>query len=99
MARTKGPPVNNVAGENDEMRPCALQESEWGATPADNLKKLPCKPGGQLELLVSDALHGSKANWKQLPPLFTTNVTKSGELESPGAITGEFVTSGYFGTT
>ena len=71
--------------------------NQWGPTPGSNLKKLPCKPGGQLELLVSDALHGSKANWKQLPPLFTTNVTKSGELESPGAITGEFVTSGYFG--
>ena len=49
------------------------------------------------QLLVSDALHGPKANWKQLPPLFTTNATKSGMKESPGAITGEFVTSGYFG--
>ena len=27
--------------------------SQWGPTPADNLKKVPCKPGGQLELLVS----------------------------------------------
>ena len=46
--------------------------NQWGATPAANLKKTPCKPGGQLELLVSDALHGPKANWKQLPPMFTT---------------------------
>ena len=29
--------------------------------------------------------------------MFTTNVTKSGAKESPGAITREFVTSGYFG--
>jgi hypothetical protein len=71
--------------------------NQWGPTPASNLKKVPCKPGGQLELLVSDALHGPKANWKQLPPLFTTNVTKSGMASSPGAITREFVTSGYFG--
>lgn len=71
--------------------------NQWGPTPADNLKKLPCKPGGQLELLVSDALHGSKANWKQLPPMFTTNTTKSGALTQSGVITGEFVTSGYFG--
>ena len=91
--------------------------SQWGPTPADNLKKVPCKPGGQLELLTSvrrtpvgsrrprtrtqpracgqDALHGKP--WKQLPPMFTTNVTKSGAKESPGAITREFVTSGYFG--
>ena len=71
--------------------------NQWGPTPAGNLKKLPCKPGGQLELLVSDALHGSKANWKQLPPMFTTNATKSGALTQSGVITGEFVTSGYFG--
>jgi len=36
-------------------------------------------------------------NWEQLPPLFTTNVTKSGKKWSHGAITREFVTSGYFG--
>jgi hypothetical protein len=71
--------------------------NQWGPTPASNLKKVPCKPGGQLELLVSDALHGPKANWKQLPPMFTTNVTKSGMQETPGAISREFVTSGYFG--
>ena len=71
--------------------------NQWGPTPAVNLKKTPCEPGGQLELLVSDALHGAKANWKQLPPMFTTNVTKSGAKESPGTITHEFVTSGYFG--
>ena len=71
--------------------------NQWGKTPADNLKRLPCKPRGQLELLVSNALHGGTANWRQLPPLFTTNVTKSGALESPGAITGDFVTPGYFG--
>ena len=45
--------------------------NQWGPTPAANLRKLPCKPGGQLELLVSDGDITSK-NWKQLPPLFTT---------------------------
>lgn len=71
--------------------------NQWGPTPAANLKKKPCQPGGQLELLVSDALHGAKANWKQLPPMFTTNTTKSGAQATPGAIKAEFVTSGYFG--
>eukprot|EP01052_Picozoa_sp_SAG31_P021513 SAG31_NODE_1668_length_7576_cov_1.630467_7_plen_196_part_00 len=71
--------------------------TQWGPTSPSDLKKLPCKAGGQLELLVSDALHGEQANWTQLPPLFTTNVTKSGALESPGAILGEFVTPDYFG--
>ena len=45
--------------------------NQWGPTPAANLRKLPCKPGGQLELLVSDGDITSQ-NWKQLPPLFTT---------------------------
>ena len=70
--------------------------SQWGPTPASNLKKVPCRMGGQLELLVSDGDVKSK-NWRQLPPLFTTNVTKSGALAQPGAIEAEFVTSGYFG--
>lgn len=70
----------------------------WQATkPTSGTRHTASFIGGQLELLVSDALHGPKANWKQLPPLFTTNATKSGMKESPGAITGEFVTSGYFG--
>ena len=59
--------------------------NQWGPTLASNLKKLPCKMGGQLELLVSDGDVTSK-NWTQLPPLFTTNVTKSGALETPGTI-------------
>ena len=71
--------------------------TQWGPTPASNLRKTPCQPGGQLELLVADALHGPNANWKQLPPLFTTNVTCSGKTCSHGRITREFVTSGYFG--
>jgi len=60
-------------------------------------KKVPCAAGGQLELLVSDALHGPRANWRVLPPLFTTNTTKSGAASTPGHITHEFVTSDYFG--
>ena len=70
--------------------------NQWGPTPADNLNKAPCKPGGQLELLVADG-DVKSTNWRLLPPLFTTNVTKSGALAKTGAIQGEFVTSGYFG--
>ena len=35
--------------------------------------------------------------WMQLPAMFTTNVTTSGKISTPSAITREFVTSGYFG--
>jgi hypothetical protein len=56
-----------------------------------------CLRGGQLELLVSPALHGPKANWKPLPPMFTTNVTKSGALTALGTISSQFVTTDYFG--
>jgi hypothetical protein len=66
--------------------------AQWGPTDPANLKKTPCKMGGQLELLVSDELHGAKADWKQLPPLFTTNVTCSGKTCKKGAIEREFVT-------
>ena len=71
--------------------------TQWGPTPSSNLKRTPCQPGGQLELLVADELHGSNAQWRQLPPLFTTNVTCSGRHCREGRITREFVTSGYFG--
>lgn len=60
-------------------------------------KKVPCAAGGQLELLRSPALHGAKADWVQLEPMFTTNRTCSGARCTDGAVTREFVTSGYFG--
>eukprot|EP00912_Choanoflagellata_sp_UC4_P000489 UC4_evm5s302 len=86
----------------DPVRPWKDFDGKWyssWSTDGCNFttKKLPCGAGGQLELLVSDALHGPKANWQQLEPMFTTNITKSGAAVHEGAITREFVTSGYFG--
>jgi len=63
-------------------------------TGGDGTQKLPCKPGGQLELLSAPTLRGP---WAQLPPMFTTNVTCSAGACKHGAISGEFVTSGYVG--
>jgi hypothetical protein len=48
-----------------------------------------CPKGGSLELLSAPSLHGP---WTQLGPMFVT--TQSG---GPRKITGEFVTSNYFG--
>jgi len=86
----------------DPVRPWkdfdGLWYSAWSTDGCNSTtKKVPCAAGGQLELLVSPALHGERAEWRQLSPMFTTNVTKSGMEEKPGAITREFVTSGYFG--
>ena len=63
-------------------------------TGGDGTQKTPCKAGGQLELLSAPTLRGP---WTQLPPMFTTNRTCSGGFCKDGAITREFVTSGYFG--
>lgn len=63
-------------------------------TGGDGTQKTPCKPGGQLELLSAPTLRGP---WKQLAPMFTTNVTCSAGQCKHGAIEAEFVTSGYFG--
>ena len=64
-------------------------------------KAKPCAAGGRLDLFTSPALRGADADWTQLlvddGGMFTTNMTVSGGVRSPGAITGEFVTSGYFG--
>jgi len=57
-------------------------------------QKTPCAAGGRLDLFTAPSFNGP---WTQLAPLFTTNMTKSGRVSSPGAITREFVTSGYFG--
>ena len=86
----------------DPPRPWKDHDGKWYmAWSADGCnattRRLPCAAGGQLELLVADTLRGPGSNWQQLPPLFTTNVTKSGAATMPGVITGEFVTSGYFG--
>eukprot|EP00662_Eupelagonemidae_sp_cell21_P055639 gene55639-17919_t len=60
-------------------------------------RKTPCAAGGRLDLYASPALRGAKAAWRYVGPMFTTNTTASGDKKSPGAITREFVTSGYFG--
>ena len=44
--------------------------------------------------MVSDGDVTSKS-WRQLAPLFTTNVTMSGALAKPGAIKNKFVAAGY----
>jgi hypothetical protein len=55
-----------------------------------------CLAGGQLNLMVSEGgLRG--ATWRELPPLFTTNVTCSGRTCLHGMIPREFVTADYFG--
>eukprot|EP00658_Telonema_sp_P-2_P004396 TRINITY_DN11645_c0_g1_i15.p1 TRINITY_DN11645_c0_g1~~TRINITY_DN11645_c0_g1_i15.p1 ORF type:complete len:585 (+),score=135.33 TRINITY_DN11645_c0_g1_i15:101-1855(+) len=86
----------------DPVRPWKDTDGMWYSSWSTDgcnatTKKSPCAAGGQLELLASPALHGPGMDWKTLAPLFTTNMTKSGNLTSPGAITAEFVTSGYFG--
>ena len=58
-----------------------------GAIPPAN-PRVVCPAGGSLELLSATSLHGP---WKPLGPMFTT--TKSAGRK----ITGEFVTSNYFG--
>ena len=64
------------------------------ATGGDGSQELPCKPGGQLELLSAPTLRGP---WTQLPPMFMTNATCSAGECTHGAINSEFVTSNYFG--
>eukprot|EP00041_Stephanoeca_diplocostata_P037996 m.1466875 g.1466875 ORF g.1466875 m.1466875 type:complete len:661 (+) comp25138_c0_seq20:3388-5370(+) len=86
----------------DPVRPWKDFDGKWySAWSTDGCnattKAVPCAAGGQLELLTSPSLHGSDMNWVQLAPMFTTNVTKSGAQTNAGAITREFVTSGYFG--
>ena len=56
-----------------------------------------CPGGGRLAMWRSPALRGAKADWKQVGPLFTANMTKSGMNTTAGAITGVFVTSDYVG--
>eukprot|EP00040_Diaphanoeca_grandis_P043581 m.9702 g.9702 ORF g.9702 m.9702 type:complete len:637 (-) comp7875_c0_seq1:107-2017(-) len=86
----------------DPVRPWKDSDGMWySAWSTDGCnsttKQVPCAAGGQLELLVSPSLRGPTMDWKQLEPMFTTNVTKSGAATQSGAITREFVTSGYFG--
>jgi hypothetical protein len=74
--------------------------TQWGPTPPGNLRPpgrgMVCLAGGQLNLMVSDGgLRG--ATWRELTPLFTTNVTCSGRTCLHGAIPREFVTADYFG--
>lgn len=80
------------------VRPDVRRYSSWSTDGCNSTtKKVPCAAGGQLELLTSPVLRGAGTNWVQLDAMFTTNMTKSGAATAPGAITREFVTSGYFG--
>lgn len=86
----------------DPVRPWKDLDGKWySAWSTDGCnattKKVPCAAGGQLELLTSPKLHGDGADWVQLKPMFTTNVTCSGADCRHGAIEREFVTAGYFG--
>lgn len=83
----------------DPVRPWKDTDGKWYyglSTDGCNAttKNTPCAAGGQLELFTADSFMGP---WTQLAPMFTTNTTVSGGKVSPGAITREFVTSGYFG--
>eukprot|EP00037_Helgoeca_nana_P037818 m.17890 g.17890 ORF g.17890 m.17890 type:complete len:641 (+) comp9448_c1_seq1:4801-6723(+) len=86
----------------DPVRPWKDYDGKWYSSWSTDgcnstTKKVPCAAGGQLELLTSPVLRGAGTNWVQLDAMFTTNMTKSGAATAPGAITREFVTSGYFG--
>jgi sucrose-6-phosphate hydrolase SacC (GH32 family) len=86
----------------DPVRPWKDYDGKWySAWSTDGCnsttRKIPCAAGGQLEILTSPSLHGAGMDWKQLEPMFTTNMTKSGMQTSVGAILREFVTAGYFG--
>jgi len=89
----------------DPTRPWKDSDGKWYvamSTDGCNASKArPCPAGGRLDLFTSPALRGADADWTQLLAdeggMFTTNMTVSGAVRSPGAITGEFVTSGYFG--
>jgi hypothetical protein len=72
----------------------AMSSDGCNKTGGDGTQKMPCKRGGQLELLSAPTLRGP---WTQLPPMFTTNVTCSAGNCTHGALEREFVTSGYFG--
>ena len=86
----------------DPVRPWKDLDGKWYSSWSTDgcnatTKQVPCAAGGQLELLTSPKLHGEGADWVQLEPMFTTNTTCSGTQCSPGAVTREFVTAGYFG--
>jgi hypothetical protein len=55
-----------------------------------------CDAGGRLDLWSSPALHGAKADWQYIGPMFTSN--RSYPLPT-GVKHDEFVTSNYFGGT
>ena len=83
----------------DPVRPWKDTDGKWySALSTDGCnattRKTPCAAGGRLDLFVADKFDGP---WTQLPAMFTTNTTMSGGAAAVGAITREFVTSGYFG--
>ena len=80
----------------DPVRPWKDLDGKWYSTISTDgcnstTKKVPCALGGQLDLWVSDALHGPKANWKHTGAMFTSpkDVLPGVKEER------EFVTSGY----
>ena len=84
----------------DPPRPWVDQDGQWYLTisvDACNNSNPLCPAGGRLAMWTSPALRGSKAAWKQIGPLFTANMTKSGMKAMPGAVTGVFVTTDYIG--
>ena len=82
----------------DPVRPWKDTDGKWYyglSTDGCNAttEKVPCAAGGRLDLFTADKFDGP---WTQLAPLFTTNTTISGK-QATASISGEFVTSGYFG--
>jgi hypothetical protein len=83
----------------DPVRPWRDTDGKWySALSTDGCnattRRLPCAAGGRLDLWRADNFSGP---WTQLAPMFTTNTTMSGGVAQVGAITKEFVTSGYIG--
>mmetsp|Transcript_73233 Transcript_73233/g.156902 ORF Transcript_73233/g.156902 Transcript_73233/m.156902 type:complete len:531 (-) Transcript_73233:48-1640(-) len=82
----------------DPVRPWKDTDGKWYVAMSTDgcnstTKKRPCAAGGRLDLFTAPSFDGP---WEQLPAMFTTNVTISGQVVTE-AITAEFVTSGYFG--
>jgi len=83
----------------DPVRPWIDTDGRWySALSTDGCngttRAMPCQAGGRLDLFVADKFDGP---WTQLEvPLFETNTTLRG-WDNPQYITGEFVTSNFFG--
>lgn len=83
----------------DPARPWKDDDGKWYfalSTDGCNAttRAVPCAAGGQLDLYRADSLHGP---WDHVGAMFTTNTTMRGFGNPEHEVTGEFVTSGYFG--